>query len=109
MQTAEETDAVVNACEAAGVQYMDASMWIHSPRTRAIKEILQRHSTIGQLKSVIASFNIPGDFSMPLMLIGCCNASMQLLLEKCAPESRKLSQYLQQYSCQPMLTLTYVT
>lgn len=59
--TAEETDAVVNACEAAGVQYMDASMWIHSPRTRAIKEILQRHSAIGQLKSVIASFNIPGD------------------------------------------------
>ncbi|XP_019153424.1 PREDICTED: uncharacterized oxidoreductase At4g09670-like [Ipomoea nil] len=49
---AAELDLILAACESSGVQYMDATSWMHHPRTAKMKEFLSDPLRLGQLKSV---------------------------------------------------------
>ncbi|CAA0842048.1 Uncharacterized oxidoreductase [Striga hermonthica] len=51
-----EFDAILDACESNGVQFMDATMWMHHPRTAKMKEFLQDSFKFGELKSVHSCF-----------------------------------------------------
>ncbi|VFQ62844.1 unnamed protein product [Cuscuta campestris] len=53
---AEEFDAIMEACESNGVQFMDSTMWMHHPRTLKMKEFLSNPDLFGQLKSVHSCF-----------------------------------------------------
>ncbi|KAK9051998.1 hypothetical protein SSX86_028626 [Deinandra increscens subsp. villosa] len=57
-----ELDAILEACESNGVQFMDATMWMHHPRTQMIKQvILSDEQRFGQLKSVHSTFSYVGE------------------------------------------------
>lgn len=47
-----ELDKILEACEENGVQFMDASMWYHHPRTVKMKELLSNPHLFGQCRSV---------------------------------------------------------
>lgn len=47
-----EFDQIIAACESSGVQFMDATMWMHHPRTAKMKEFLHDSSQFGDLKTV---------------------------------------------------------
>lgn len=47
-----ELDLILEACESNGVQFMDATMWMHHPRTPKMKEFLSDSHSFGQLKTV---------------------------------------------------------
>lgn len=47
-----EFDQILEACESSGVQFMDATMWMHHPRTAKMREFLSDSSHFGQLKTV---------------------------------------------------------
>ncbi|KAH7848865.1 hypothetical protein Vadar_009414 [Vaccinium darrowii] len=51
-----ELDVILKACESNGVQYMDATMWMHHPRTAQMREFLSDPQRFGQLKSVHSIF-----------------------------------------------------
>ncbi|KAH7842633.1 hypothetical protein Vadar_007548 [Vaccinium darrowii] len=51
-----ELDVILQACESNGVQYMDATMWMHHPRTAQMREFLSDPQRFGQLKSVHSIF-----------------------------------------------------
>lgn len=51
-----EFDRIVEACESNGVQFMDATMWMHHPRTVKMREFLSDSSLFGQLKSIQSCF-----------------------------------------------------
>ncbi|KZV57845.1 hypothetical protein F511_03414 [Dorcoceras hygrometricum] len=51
-----ELDLIVEACESAGVQIMDGTMWMHNPRTFKMKEFVSDSSLFGELKSVHSCF-----------------------------------------------------
>ncbi|KAL2471669.1 putative oxidoreductase [Abeliophyllum distichum] len=51
-----ELDLILEACESSGVQFMDATMWMHHPRTAAMKDFLSNSELFGELKSVISCF-----------------------------------------------------
>ncbi|KAL0361788.1 UNVERIFIED_CONTAM: putative oxidoreductase [Sesamum radiatum] len=59
-----ELDAILEACESSGVQIMDATMWMHHPRTGKMRDFLSDNSMFGELKSVhsIFSYNSGVDF-----------------------------------------------
>ncbi|KAL6509817.1 hypothetical protein OROGR_022305 [Orobanche gracilis] len=59
-----ELDEILSACESSGVQFMDATMWIHHPRTAEMKAFLSDPQRFGQLKAVhsIFSYNSGTDF-----------------------------------------------
>ncbi|KAL2489306.1 putative oxidoreductase [Forsythia ovata] len=59
-----ELDLILEACESNGVQFMDATMWMHHPRTSKMKEFLYDSQRFGQLKTVhsIFSYNSGDDF-----------------------------------------------
>ncbi|KAL3845856.1 hypothetical protein ACJIZ3_003259 [Penstemon smallii] len=59
-----ELDKILEACESSGVQYMDATMWMHHPRTAEMKAFLSDSLRFGQLKAVhsIFSYNSGTDF-----------------------------------------------
>ncbi|XP_051139519.1 uncharacterized oxidoreductase At4g09670-like [Andrographis paniculata] len=59
-----ELDEILAACRVNGVQYMDATMWMHHPRTAAITAALSDHRRFGKLKAVhsIFSYNNGPDF-----------------------------------------------
>ncbi|MCJ1463986.1 hypothetical protein MMC07_002596 [Pseudocyphellaria aurata] len=67
-QTAEATDEVIDACQAANLQWMDGTMWLHNPRARYIKEILSNDNLIGSAQSVLTSFSC--DFISELLPLG---------------------------------------
>nr|GMC48744.1 uncharacterized oxidoreductase At4g09670-like [Ipomoea batatas] len=46
-----ELDRILAACESSGVQYMDATPWMHHPRTAKMKEFFSDPLRLGQLKS----------------------------------------------------------
>ncbi|XP_077249989.1 putative oxidoreductase At4g09670 [Tasmannia lanceolata] len=56
-----ELDEILKACEANGVQYMDATMWMHHPRTEKMKEILSDRSLFGELRSIHTVYTSMGD------------------------------------------------
>ncbi|XP_052203335.1 uncharacterized oxidoreductase At4g09670-like [Diospyros lotus] len=59
---AAELDTILAACESNGVQYMDATMWMHHPRTALMKQFLSDPHRFGQLKSVHSVFSYcPGE------------------------------------------------
>ncbi|KAL6573331.1 hypothetical protein OROHE_001790 [Orobanche hederae] len=51
-----ELDVILEACDSSGVQIMDATMWMHHPRTAKMKEFLLDSSRFGELKSVHSCF-----------------------------------------------------
>jgi xylose dehydrogenase (NAD/NADP) len=53
--TVAELKALLDACAAKGLQFMDGTMWYHSKRTRAIEALLAS-GELGPLKSANASF-----------------------------------------------------
>uniref|UniRef100_A0A5B6YLA7 Uncharacterized protein n=3 Tax=Davidia involucrata TaxID=16924 RepID=A0A5B6YLA7_DAVIN len=53
---ATELDTILEACESNGVQFMDATMWMHHPRTAKMREFLSDAHRFGQLKSIHSSF-----------------------------------------------------
>lgn len=50
-----ELQALLDACAAKGVQWMDGTMWYHSARTKHIEEVLDRKE-LGTVRSVSAAF-----------------------------------------------------
>ncbi|KAI3513644.1 hypothetical protein L1887_20981 [Cichorium endivia] len=56
-----ELDKILEACELSGVQFMDATMWMHHPRTAKMKEVLSDLQRFGQLKSVHSTFSYVGE------------------------------------------------
>lgn len=56
-----ELDAILDACEANGVQFMDGTMWLHHPRTAKMAEFLNDTQRFGQLKSVHSIFSFAAD------------------------------------------------
>ncbi|KAK9063961.1 hypothetical protein SSX86_017833 [Deinandra increscens subsp. villosa] len=53
-----ELDAILAACESNGVQFMDATMWMHHPRTEKMKQLLSDDQRFGQLKYVHSAYSI---------------------------------------------------
>jgi predicted dehydrogenase len=37
-----DLDAILAACDAAGVQFMDCTIWMHHPRTAKMREFVER-------------------------------------------------------------------
>ncbi|KAI8015725.1 putative oxidoreductase [Camellia lanceoleosa] len=61
-----ELDKILEACESNGVQYMDATMWMHHPRTAKMKEFLADPERFGKIKSHISNGNLRiHDFVIP--------------------------------------------
>ncbi|KAH7524943.1 hypothetical protein FEM48_Zijuj06G0172800 [Ziziphus jujuba var. spinosa] len=56
-----EFDAIVDACESNGVQIMDATMWMHHPRTAQMKDFLSDTDRFGHLKMMNTYFCYAGD------------------------------------------------
>ncbi|GMP80072.1 hypothetical protein CsSME_00035310 [Camellia sinensis var. sinensis] len=55
---------MLEVCESNGVQFMDATMWMHHPRTAKMKEFLSDPLRFGQLKLIhsIFTFDAGPDF-----------------------------------------------
>ncbi|XP_022871965.1 uncharacterized oxidoreductase At4g09670-like [Olea europaea var. sylvestris] len=51
-----ELDVILEAVESSGVQFMDSTMWMHNPRTAAMKEFLSNSELFGELKSINSCF-----------------------------------------------------
>lgn len=49
---AADLDAIVGACDAYGVQFMDTTMWIHHPRTAKMREIVSDKDAFGDVRVV---------------------------------------------------------
>ncbi|MEM6277901.1 MAG: Gfo/Idh/MocA family oxidoreductase [Verrucomicrobiota bacterium] len=54
---ASEVEEIVAACEAAGVQFMDGVMFMHSQRLPALREELDRGEAVGDLKRIASQFS----------------------------------------------------
>ncbi|KAJ1403790.1 Oxidoreductase, N-terminal [Sesbania bispinosa] len=52
-----ELDKILEACESNGVQFMDATMWMHHPRTHSMLQFLSDPHQFGRLQSVHATFS----------------------------------------------------
>lgn len=61
---ADEVREMIEACAAAGVQFMDGVMFMHSARMKALREALDDHSTVGELRRITSQFTFlaPDDF-----------------------------------------------
>ncbi|EEF35285.1 uncharacterized oxidoreductase At4g09670 [Ricinus communis] len=57
----DEFDKILAACEANGVQIMDGTMWMHNPRTQAMRDFLCDKERFGQLRTVHSCFTFAGD------------------------------------------------
>ncbi|GAB4819461.1 hypothetical protein N2152v2_006507 [Parachlorella kessleri] len=54
--TSEDTETMMKACRAANVQFMDGTMWTHSPRTAAMREVLRDVGRLGEVREVSTLF-----------------------------------------------------
>lgn len=59
-QSVKETVELISACRAAGVVYMDGTMWLHNPRTRLMKGIMSNKDVFGEPRSVTTCFYMLG-------------------------------------------------
>ncbi|KAL6641188.1 hypothetical protein ACP70R_019369 [Stipagrostis hirtigluma subsp. patula] len=50
---AADLDAILAACDAAGVQFMDSTMWMHHPRTAKMRDLVDDKNTIGDIKVTV--------------------------------------------------------
>ena len=57
LQSAEDTDAILAMCTEAGVQLMDGSMWIHSPRVKALQAAFKDRAAMGELITAHSIFH----------------------------------------------------
>jgi len=57
--TKEDAKAMVDACEKAGVQFMDNTMMMHHSRLEKIKSIISNVDVFGKVKHVVSCFTIP--------------------------------------------------
>ncbi|XP_075510418.1 putative oxidoreductase At4g09670 [Primulina tabacum] len=55
-----ELDEMLEACEANGVQFMDASMWYHHPRTQKMKDLISNPELFGLVRSIHSSSSFCG-------------------------------------------------
>ncbi|WP_197439958.1 Gfo/Idh/MocA family protein [Calycomorphotria hydatis] len=55
---ADEVREMTSACEQEGVQFMDGVMWLHTERSRAMKEIIDS-GELGELKRITSSYSNP--------------------------------------------------
>ncbi|XP_047340750.1 uncharacterized oxidoreductase At4g09670-like [Impatiens glandulifera] len=53
-----ELDLILQACQENGVQFMDATMWMHNPRTAKMREFLDDPRRFGQLNTVHSVFTL---------------------------------------------------
>lgn len=62
-QSAEDSDAILAMCDNANVQFMDGSMWLHNPRTKALQAACQDRPVMGELVTVHSIFHniFPGE------------------------------------------------
>ena len=58
---AADAQAMIEACEKAGVQFMDGVMFDHSKRLQSVCEAIQDGETIGNLKRIYTQFSFCGD------------------------------------------------
>lgn len=61
--SAEDAAEMIDACRAAGVQFMDGVMFSHSSRLKAIRDAIDGPSGIGPLRRITSSFCFHGDES----------------------------------------------
>lgn len=54
---ASEFDDIIEACESSGVQLMDGTMWMHHPRTAAMRDFLSDSNRFGQLTTVLSTYH----------------------------------------------------
>ncbi|EEC66910.1 hypothetical protein OsI_33501 [Oryza sativa Indica Group] len=54
---AADLDAILAACDAAGVQFMDATMWMHHPRTAKMRELVADEATTGDVRVINSLFS----------------------------------------------------
>lgn len=54
-------EAMIAACEQAGVQFMDGVMFMHGPRLKTIRALLDDGKTVGDLRRVTSQFAFHGD------------------------------------------------
>ena len=47
-----ELDKILEACQSNGLQYMDATMWMHHPRTPKMFQFISDPHQFGRLQSV---------------------------------------------------------
>ncbi|XP_066342104.1 uncharacterized oxidoreductase At4g09670-like [Miscanthus floridulus] len=61
---AADLDAILAACHAAGVQFMDCTMWMHHPRTAKMRETVDDKDAIGDIRTInsVFSFRANEDF-----------------------------------------------
>jgi predicted dehydrogenase len=55
--------AMVDACDAAGVQFMDGVMFDHSARVEALESAIHDDAAIGPVRRIQTHFSFPGDQS----------------------------------------------
>ncbi|CAA0836789.1 Uncharacterized oxidoreductase [Striga hermonthica] len=53
-------DEMLEACKSNGVQFMDASMWYHHPRTAKMKELLSDSDLFGRVRAIHSSSSYHG-------------------------------------------------
>ncbi|KAG5524512.1 hypothetical protein RHGRI_031243 [Rhododendron griersonianum] len=54
-------DEILDACESNGVLFMDATMWMHHPRTDEMRALLSDVHRFGQLKTIHCCFTYEAD------------------------------------------------
>ena len=61
---ADEVQEMVDACETAGVQFMDGVMFVHSARMTALREALDDPANVGELRRITSQFSFlaPDEF-----------------------------------------------
>lgn len=59
-----EVEEMIEACEKAGVQFMDGVMFMHSERLPKLREVLEEGSAVGDIKRIATQFSFmaPDDF-----------------------------------------------
>ncbi|KAJ8755711.1 hypothetical protein K2173_022714 [Erythroxylum novogranatense] len=57
-----QLDEILEACQANGIQIMDATMWMHHPRTQQMRRFLNDKDQFGEVKAVHSCFtHAPGE------------------------------------------------
>uniref|UniRef100_A0A0D9XJG7 Gfo/Idh/MocA-like oxidoreductase N-terminal domain-containing protein n=1 Tax=Leersia perrieri TaxID=77586 RepID=A0A0D9XJG7_9ORYZ len=58
---AADLDAILAACDSAGVQFMDATMWMHHPRTAKMRELVADEDSTGDIRVINSLFSFRAD------------------------------------------------
>ncbi|TVU14298.1 hypothetical protein EJB05_37759 [Eragrostis curvula] len=58
---AADLDAILATCDAAGVQFMDSTMWMHHPRTAKMRDLINGKDAMGDIKVINSVFSFRGN------------------------------------------------